>query len=55
MSETSSVESDRLSPEAKRMKDARAADKLSHEAKRMKEARAVPNNIVRGDSNPKGR
>ena len=32
MSETSSVESDRLSPEAKRMK----------------EARAVPNNIVGG-------
>ena len=45
MSETSSVESDRLSPEAKRMKDARAADKLQ----RMKEARAAHSNIVRGE------
>ncbi len=49
MSETSSVESDRLSPEAKRMKDARAAGKLSLEAKRMKEARAVHSNTVRGE------
>ncbi len=37
------MESDRLSPVAKRMKDARAADKLQ----RMKEARAVHSNIVR--------
>ena len=49
MSETSSVESDRLSPETKRMKDARAAGKLSLEAKRMKEARAVHSNTVRGE------
>ena len=45
MSETSSVESDRLSPEAKRMKDARAAAKLTGEAERMKGARAAHSNI----------
>ncbi len=41
------MESDRFSPEAKRMKDARAADKLSREAKRMKESRAAHSNTAR--------
>ena len=34
-----------LSPEAKQIKDARAADKLSCEARRMKEARAAHNTV----------
>lgn len=41
MSEMSSMESERLSPEAKRMKYTRAVDKLSCEVMRMKEARAI--------------
>ena len=43
----SSVGSDRLTPEATRTKGTRDADKLSREARRMKEARAARSNIVR--------
>ena len=49
------VESDMLSPEAKRIKDARAADKLSCEAKMIEEARAACSNIVRGRGIANGR
>ena len=43
----SSVGSDRLTLEATRTQGTRDADKLSRDARRMKEARAARNNIVR--------
>jgi hypothetical protein len=43
----SSVRSDRLTPEVTRTKGTRDADKLSREARRMKEARAARSNTVR--------